>query len=110
MLTVTDKAAAVLKAAKTVQGAPPESSVRMCKELRQVIPANPPWPLASQSAMIPPQMTKNSNKMGFEFLWKTPWWSGLTAARSMSVKVMRGPNSSFVSHRGEDLLLLARKP
>jgi Fe-S cluster assembly iron-binding protein IscA len=29
MLTVTDKAAAVLKAAKTVQGAPPESGVRI---------------------------------------------------------------------------------
>ena len=60
MLIVTDKAAAVLKAAKTVQGAPPESGVRI---VRGMVPSDSGKPALAVSFAISDDPAPNDEEL-----------------------------------------------
>jgi hypothetical protein len=72
MLTVSKKAAAVLKAAKAAQGAPPEAGVRIVKGAMPDDSGKSALAVGLASAKIRLRMTKSSNRMGCGSLSRTP--------------------------------------
>jgi hypothetical protein len=93
-MEVTKKAAALLKAAKSAQGAPKDAGIRIRRA---------PLPEREDTVAIgfvvsgePSRVTTPSNSTDFAFLSKMRWWSRLKAALSTSTTATKCRNSSFV--------------
>ena len=73
MLTVTNKAASLLKGAKTAEGAPQDAGIRLRLDSGFKDPGEVFVDIRLAISDGLSRVMKNSNKTDFAFLWKIGW-------------------------------------